>query len=90
MCELMLVSPSKQYEEQVMPYKEEMSQNGGKYIENKKCYYMDSGLFWNYAFLYNFKCSSLEKDISNLFGMDQYYRYNDMCRWIYLFTQKQV
>ena len=28
MCKLMLVRPSKQYEEQVMAYKEEMSQNG--------------------------------------------------------------
>ena len=31
MCKLMLVRPSKQYEEQVMAYKEEMSQNGDSF-----------------------------------------------------------
>ena len=31
MCKLMLVRPSKQYEEQVMSYKEEMSQNGDSF-----------------------------------------------------------
>lgn len=31
MCELVLVRPSKRYEEQVMSYKEEMSQNGDSF-----------------------------------------------------------
>ena len=61
-------------------------------IQYKNWYslFVGVGILWDYAFLYIFKCSSLEKGISKPFRVDKYYSYNNMCDWIYLFTQKQV